>query len=61
MYFKEEEILKIIEIYSKASGQKFVVDPGVRGKVSIFNGINFRVSNPPEKRQDLQLVEWLRR
>ena len=36
MYFNNEDILKIIEIYSKASGQKFVVDPGVRGKVSIF-------------------------
>jgi general secretion pathway protein D len=36
MYFNNEEITKIIEIYSKASGQKFVVDPGVRGKVSMF-------------------------
>lgn len=36
MYFNNEDILKIIEKYSKASGQKFVVDPGVRGKVSIF-------------------------
>jgi len=36
MYFNNEELTKIIEIYSKASGQKFVVDPGVRGKVSIF-------------------------
>jgi general secretion pathway protein D len=37
MYFNNEEIIKIIEKYSKASGQKFVVDPGVRGRVSIFN------------------------
>ncbi len=37
MYFNNEEITKIIEIYSKASGQKFIVDPGVRGKISIFN------------------------
>lgn len=36
MYFNNEELTKIIEIYSKASGQKFVVDPGVRGKVSIY-------------------------
>lgn len=36
MYFNNEEIVKIIEIYSKASGQKFIVDPGVRGKASIF-------------------------
>ncbi len=36
MYFNNEEITKIIELYSKASGQKFVVDPSVRGKVSIF-------------------------
>ncbi len=36
MYFNSEEITKIIELYSKASGQKFVVDPSVRGKVSIF-------------------------
>lgn len=36
MYFNNEEITKIVEIYSKASGQKFVLDPGVRGKVSIF-------------------------
>ena len=36
MYFKNEELIKVIELYSKASGQKFVIDPGVRGKVSIF-------------------------
>jgi len=36
MYYNNEEITKIIEVYSKASGQKFIVDPGVRGKVSIF-------------------------
>lgn len=37
MYFTNEEILKVIEIYSKASGQKFIVDPAVRGRISIFN------------------------
>jgi type II secretory pathway component GspD/PulD (secretin) len=36
MYYNNEEISKIIEMYSKASGQKFVVDAGVRGKISIF-------------------------
>lgn len=36
MYFNNEELTKIIESYSKASGQKFVVDPAVRGKISIF-------------------------
>ncbi len=36
MNFNNEDITKIIEIYSKASGQKFVVDANVRGKVSIF-------------------------
>lgn len=37
LYVNNEEITKIIEIYSKASGQKFVVDSTVRGKISIFN------------------------
>lgn len=36
MNFKNEELTKIIEHYSKASGQKFVVDPTVRGKISIL-------------------------
>lgn len=36
MYFNNEEISKVIEIYSKASGQKFIVDPSVRGKISLF-------------------------
>lgn len=34
---KNEELLTIIEIYAKASGQKFVIDPSVRGKISILN------------------------
>jgi general secretion pathway protein D len=37
VYFNNEEITKVIEIYSKATGQKFIVDPGVRGKISIYN------------------------
>jgi type II secretory pathway component GspD/PulD (secretin) len=36
MYFNNEDLTKIIEMYSKASGQKFIVDPGVRGRISIF-------------------------
>jgi general secretion pathway protein D len=36
-YFNNEELSKIIEMYSSMSGQKFIIDPGVRGKVSIFN------------------------
>jgi type II secretory pathway component GspD/PulD (secretin) len=37
VYYKDAEVTQIIEYYSKISGQKFVVDAGVRGKVSIFN------------------------
>lgn len=36
MNFNNEEITKIIEMYSKETGQKFVIDPTVRGKASIF-------------------------
>lgn len=36
MSFRDEELIKIIEAYSKATGQKFVVDPAVRGKISII-------------------------
>ena len=35
--FNNEEISKIIQTYSKESGQKFVVDSTVRGKVTILN------------------------
>lgn len=34
---KNEELLTVIETYAKASGQKFVIDPSVRGKISILN------------------------
>lgn len=37
MYFVNEDIVKLIEIYSKASGDKFILDPSVRGKVTILN------------------------
>lgn len=36
MNFKNEEIVKIIEQYSKASDEKFIIDPSVRGKVTIL-------------------------
>ena len=36
-YFVNEEITKVIEIYSKVSGNKFVVDSTVRGKITILN------------------------
>lgn len=36
MSFKDEELTKVIETYSKATGQKFIVDPSVRGKISIL-------------------------
>ncbi|HWU44992.1 MAG TPA: secretin N-terminal domain-containing protein [Bdellovibrio sp.] len=34
--FQNEDLPKIIEAYSKAAGQKFVIDPGVRGKATIL-------------------------
>ena len=34
--FNNEELTKIVETYSKASGQKFVMDPGFRGKATIL-------------------------
>jgi general secretion pathway protein D len=36
MYYKNEDLTKIIEFYSKVSGQKFVVDATVRGKISLY-------------------------
>lgn len=35
--FNFEELTKVIETYSKATGQKFIIDPGVRGKITILN------------------------
>lgn len=40
MQFNNEEITKVIELYSKATSQKFIVDPSVRGKISIFNPVD---------------------
>lgn len=34
--FVDQSLTKIVEEYSKASGQNFVVDPGVRGKATIL-------------------------
>lgn len=36
MYFLNEELVKVIDFYSKSSGQKMILDPNVRGKVSIL-------------------------
>jgi general secretion pathway protein D len=36
-YFNGEELSKVIEVYSKAANQKFVVDSNVRGKATILN------------------------
>lgn len=35
--FEKADLEKVIAIYSKASGQKIVLDPGVRGIVKIIN------------------------
>jgi type II secretory pathway component GspD/PulD (secretin) len=35
--YKDEDITKILEMYSKATGQSMIVDSSVRGKISIFN------------------------
>ncbi|MEZ0390765.1 MAG: secretin N-terminal domain-containing protein [Pseudobdellovibrionaceae bacterium] len=43
--FQSEDILKMIDVYSKATGQKFVVDPGVQGKGTITGADNV----PPEE------------
>ncbi len=37
MNYKSEDIQKIIEDYSAVTGQKFILDPGVRGRVTILN------------------------
>lgn len=37
MSFKDKEITQIIEAYSKASGEKFIIDPDVRGKMTIIS------------------------
>jgi type II secretory pathway component GspD/PulD (secretin) len=34
--FKNKDVTEMIELYAKESARKFVVDPGVRGKASIF-------------------------
>ncbi len=36
MSFNNEDLVKVIETYSKAAGQKFVLDSGVRGKATIL-------------------------
>lgn len=36
MNHKNAEITDVVEIYSKATGQRFVMDPGVRGRITIL-------------------------
>lgn len=36
-YFNNEEVVKVLESFSRVSGQKMIVDPSVKGKISIFN------------------------
>lgn len=38
--YSNEELTKIIDDYSKATGQKFIVDPGVRGRATISGADN---------------------
>lgn len=35
--FQNADIVKVLEEYTKLSGQKIIVDPQIRGKVTIFN------------------------
>lgn len=35
--YKDADVIKVIEDYSSASGQKFVIDSNVKGKVTTFN------------------------
>jgi len=37
MNYVNEEITKVIEAYSKVSKTKFILDPGVRGKITLLN------------------------
>lgn len=37
MNSNNEEVTKMIETYSKATGQKFIIDSTVRGKATVFN------------------------
>ncbi|NJL24479.1 MAG: hypothetical protein HC902_04470 [Calothrix sp. SM1_5_4] len=35
--YRNADLLKVLEDYSQASGQKFVISPDARGKVTIIN------------------------
>jgi general secretion pathway protein D len=37
MNFKNKDVAEIIEIYGKNSGEKFIIDPDVRGKMTILS------------------------
>jgi general secretion pathway protein D len=32
-----EDVAKLVEVYAQATGQKFLLDPGVRGRVTLIN------------------------
>ena len=36
MNYKNKDILEVIENYSKETNQKFIIDPNVKGKITIF-------------------------
>lgn len=36
-YFNNEEVSKVLESFSRSSGQKMIIDSNVKGKISIFN------------------------
>lgn len=35
--FRDAEIIKVLEDYSQATGQKFLIDPIVKGKITLIN------------------------
>lgn len=35
--YRDADLVKVIEDYAKASGQKFIIDPGAKGKITIVN------------------------
>jgi general secretion pathway protein D len=43
--FNNEDITKVIEVYAKGSGQKFIVDSTVRGRITILNPTDIPVDD----------------
>lgn len=46
MSFNNGDLVKMIEHYAKATGEKFILDPGVRGKATILGLDRFRLLRP---------------